>query len=89
MIPDVKTTIGIPNFPSYISGHATFSAAASTILEHIIPANAGKYESMAMEASMSRFISGIHTKMDCDSGKAVGKRVGNFAVLRAEKDGAE
>ena len=89
MIPDIKTLTGVPNFPSYISGHSTFSEAASTILGHIIPANASKYESMSHEAAMSRFISGIHTKMDCDSGMVTGKKIGNYAVLRAQHDGAE
>ena len=89
MIPDIKTLTGIPNFPSYISGHSTFSEAAATILGHILPGNASAYESMSYEAAMSRFISGIHTQMDCDSGLAAGKRVGNFAVLRAQTDGGE
>ncbi len=89
MMPDIKTLTGIPNFPSYISGHSTFSAAAATILGHIIPANAGTYTSMSEEAATSRFISGIHTKMDCDSGLVTGKKIGNYAVLRAMKDGAE
>jgi hypothetical protein len=84
-----KTLTGIPNFPSYISGHSTFSEAAATILGHIIPGNASAYQSMSREAAMSRFISGIHTEMDCDSGLAAGKRVGNFAVLRAQTDGAD
>lgn len=89
MMPDIKTLTGIPNFPSYISGHSTFSEAAATILGHILPANADKYESMSKEAAMSRFISGIHTRMDCDSGLAAGRRVGEFTVLRARTDGAE
>jgi hypothetical protein len=89
MIPDIKTLTGIPNFPSYISGHSTFSEAAATILGHLLPGNASAYESMSNEAAMSRFISGIHTQMDCDSGLAAGKRVGNFAVLRAQTDGGE
>ncbi len=89
MMPDIKTLTGIPNFPSYISGHSTFSEAASTILGHIIPANASKYESMSKEAAQSRFISGIHTKADCDSGLVTGKKIGTYAILRAKKDGAE
>src|SRR5207253_1645404 len=32
MDPSIKTLTGIPNFPSYISGHSTFSGAAATIL---------------------------------------------------------
>jgi hypothetical protein len=89
MMPDIKTLTGIPNFPSYISGHSTFSEAASTILGHIIPANAAKYESMSSQAALSRFIAGIHTKIDCDAGITAGKSVGNYAVARAETDGAE
>jgi PAP2 superfamily len=89
MIPDVKTLTGVPNFPSYISGHSTFSEAAATILGHIIPGNASKYEAMSAEAAKSRFISGIHTKLDCDAGLSVGRNVGNYAVQRAMTDGAE
>ncbi|MBV9961008.1 MAG: phosphatase PAP2 family protein [Parafilimonas sp.] len=89
VIPDVKTLTGVPNFPSYISGHSTFSEAAATILGHILPANASVYEAMSEEAANSRFISGIHTKMDCDSGMVAGKKVGNYAVLKAQHDGAE
>ncbi len=89
MISDIKTLTGIPNFPSYISGHSTFSEAAATILGHLIPANKDAYESMSHEAAMSRFISGIHTRMDCDSGLVTGEKVGNYAVRRAQADGGE
>ncbi|MBS1669074.1 MAG: phosphatase PAP2 family protein [Bacteroidetes bacterium] len=87
--PLIKTLTGIPNFPSYISGHATFSEAASTILGHIIPANAARYEAMSQQASNSRYIAGIHTQNDCTTALKVGRNVGNFAILRAEGDGAE
>ena len=89
MIPEIKTLTGIPNFPSYISGHSTFSEAAATVLSHLIPANSSKYEAMSAEAATSRFISGIHTKLDCDKGLEVGKNVGQFGVYRAMTDGAE
>jgi hypothetical protein len=87
--PEVKTLTGVPNFPSYISGHATFSAAAATILGHIIPAQASKYQAMSQEASNSRFISGIHTEIDCSAALQVGQNIGNYAVQRAMSDGAE
>ena len=89
MISAVKTLTGIPNFPSYISGHSTFSEAAATILGHLIPANASQYEAMSAQAGLSRFISGIHTRLDCDKGIEVGRNVGTFAVQRAMTDGAE
>ena len=87
--PAIKTLTGTPNFPAYISGHSTFSGAASEILGHIIPEKAAAYESMAQEASMSRMYGGIHYKSDCQVGLTVGKNVGNYAVKRAMTDGAE
>jgi membrane-associated phospholipid phosphatase len=87
--PAIKTLTGLPNFPSYISGHSTFSGAAATILGHIIPERAAAYNAMASEASLSRMYGGIHYRSDCEQGLVVGKNVGNFAVQRARSDGAE
>ena len=84
----IKTLTGLPNFPSYISGHSTFSGAASTILGHIIPERKAAYEAMAHEAAMSRLYGGIHYRADCEVGLTVGKNVGNYAVQRAMTDGA-
>jgi len=87
--PNIKTLTGIPNFPAYISGHSTFSAAAATILGHIIPERKTAYEEMAREASLSRMYGGIHYRSDCERGLVVGKNVGDYAVQRAITDGAE
>lgn len=87
--PAVKTLTGVPNFPSYVSGHATFSGAAATLLAHIIPEKADTYQAMAAEAAISRFYAGIHFRIDSEVGLAVGKKVGNYAVQRATTDGAE
>jgi membrane-associated phospholipid phosphatase len=86
---DIKTLTGIPNFPSYVSGHSMFSAAAATILGHILPSRAGAYMSMAQEAANSRVYAGIHYSIDCTAGFTVGENVGNYAVKRAQTDGAE
>lgn len=89
MNPSIKTLTGIPNFPSYISGHATFSSAAAAILGHILPEKAKQYEDMAEEASMSRLYGGIHYRTDCDAGFATGTKIGLKAIERAVSDGAE
>jgi hypothetical protein len=85
----IKTLTGLPNFPSYISGHSTFSGAAATILGHIIPERKAAYDAMANEAALSRLYGGIHYRADCEVGLTVGRNVGNYAVLRAQTDGAE
>ncbi|RFM25921.1 phosphatase PAP2 family protein [Deminuibacter soli] len=85
----IKTLTGIPNFPSYISGHSTFSGAAATILGHLVPERAQAYADMAQEASMSRMYGGIHFRSDCTVGLTVGQNVGKYAIQRAQNDGAE
>jgi hypothetical protein len=87
--PRIKTLTGVPNFPAYISGHSTFSAAAATILGHIIPERKSAYDAMALEASLSRMYGGIHYRADCERGIVTGKKVGDYAVNRAKTDGAE
>jgi hypothetical protein len=85
----IRTLTGIPNFPSYVSGHSMFSSAAATILGHIVPARAGAYAALAQQAADSRIYAGIHYTIDCTVGSAVGQKVGNYAVTRAESDGAD
>lgn len=85
----IKTVTGLPNFPSYISGHSTFSEAAATILGHIIQPKAAAYEAMAKEASLSRMYGAIHYRSDCEKGLETGKKVGDYAIARARTDGAE
>jgi membrane-associated phospholipid phosphatase len=89
MDPRIKTVTGLPNFPSYISGHSTFSGAAATILGHIIKPKATQYTEMAQEASLSRMYGAIHYRSDCEKGLETGNKVGAYAIARARTDGAE
>jgi membrane-associated phospholipid phosphatase len=89
MDANIKTLTGVPNFPAYVSGHSMFSFAAATILGHILPSRASAYQAMAQEAANSRIYAGIHYKVDCEVGGTVGTNVGNYAVKRAQIDGAE
>jgi hypothetical protein len=86
--PSIKTLTGLPNFPSYISGHSTFSGAAAEILGHLVPASKTKFDAMAEEASLSRLYGAIHYRSDCTVGLTVGRKVGGFAIRRALTDGA-
>lgn len=87
--PEIKTLTGVPNFPAYISGHSTFSAAAATVLSHLLPDRGEKFNEMAQEASISRMYGGIHYRSDCEQGLEAGRKVGDYAVARAMSDGAE
>ncbi|MEO5912362.1 MAG: phosphatase PAP2 family protein [Pelobium sp.] len=87
--PAIKTFNGIPNFPSYISGHATFSGSAATILGYLTPSRAKAYNDMAYEASISRLVSGIHFRSDCEVGIEVGEKVGAYFIERGKTDGSQ
>lgn len=88
-IPGFKTILGIPNFPSYTSGHSTFSAAAATVLSHIFPNESTRCEAWAREAAESRIYAGIHYRFDAEVGLTQGRAVGAYVVNRAKIDGAE
>ena len=87
--PSIKTATGTPNFPSYVSGHSTFSGAASVVLSYLIPTKAEQYKTMAKQASDSRLFGCIHYRSDCEKGLELGEKVGGLAVARARTDGAE
>ncbi len=87
--PTIKTVIGLPNFPSYTSGHSTFSAAAAVVLAYLFPSGASSFDAMRDEAAISRLYGGIHYRSDIDVGKDHGKRVGGYTVRFARQDGAD
>jgi hypothetical protein len=87
--PEIRTVIGLPNFPSYMSGHSTFSAAAAQVLSYLFPGGASYFESQMEEAAISRLYGGIHYRSDIEIGKSVGRRVGGYAVTFLRLDGAD
>jgi len=86
--PEIRTIIGLPNFPSYTSGHSTFSAAAADVLSYIFPSSAPTFDALMEEAAISRLYGGIHYRSDIEVGKVVGKRIGEYTVRFAIHDGA-
>jgi hypothetical protein len=87
--PSIKTIIGLPNFPSYTSGHSTFSAAAAVVLAHLFPGGAAGFDAMKDEAGISRLYGAIHYRSDIEGGKEHGARIGGYTVSFAKQDGAE
>jgi hypothetical protein len=87
--PELKTLIGLPNFPSYTSGHSTFSAAAAELLSYVFPSGAPEFARQKDEAAISRLYAGIHYRADIEVGTAHGKRIGGYTVSFARTDGAD
>ncbi len=87
--PSIKTMVGLPNFPSYTSGHSTFSSAAAAVLSYLFPGGAASFESMKDEAAISRLYGGIHYRSDIESGKSHGARISEYTLRFARQDGAD
>ncbi len=85
----IRTSIGLPNFPSYVSGHSTFSSAAASVLAHLFPAGAGAFGAAMEEAAISRLYGAIHYRADIEVGKALGARVASYTIRFAQSDGGQ
>jgi uncharacterized protein (TIGR03437 family) len=89
MDPRIKTSIGLPNFPAYTSGHSTFSAAAADVLSYLFPSGREYFNAQAQEAAISRLYGAIHFRSDIEVGLDHGKKVGAYTVRYAQRDGAD
>ena len=88
-IDDFKTILGTPNFPSYTSGHSTFSSAAAVVLSHFFPESTATLNAWAEEAGLSRSYAGIHYDFDIEAGKQQGISIGNYILDIVRADGGE
>lgn len=84
-----KPYLATPFFPAYVSGHATYSAAAGETLAHLFPQDAKFWRARGKEAAVSRVYGGIHWPIDGSEGRRIGVKVGRLVAQRAKEDGAE
>lgn len=87
--PTIKTATSIPNYPGYVSDHATISSAAATVLAYLFPDQATQLNTQGTEAGLSRLYGGVHYRFDIDAGATWGNRIGQLAVDGAKTDGAQ
>jgi membrane-associated phospholipid phosphatase len=78
--PAITLPIGLPNHPSYPSGHSCQSGAAATVLTHFFPAHGSDLASRVTEAGLSRMYAGIHYRFDITAGQTLGRSVAEFAI---------
>jgi membrane-associated phospholipid phosphatase len=79
--PAIDLPVGLPNFPSYVSGHSTFSGAAAEVLAAAFPSRRSALQAMAEEAALSRLYGGIHYRFDSDAGLDMGRRIGQLVLM--------
>ncbi len=84
----ITTPFGLPNFPSFTSGHASFSGAAASTLGYIFSDQSASLQAMAEEAAVSRLYGGIHFRFDSEIGLQNGRGIGALAIARGQSDGS-
>jgi len=75
-----------PNFPSYVSNRAAFSAASAALLGHLFPRDAAEFEARANEFAESAIWAGIHFRSDIVAGAASGRAVAQRLIDRMRSD---
>jgi hypothetical protein len=94
--PNWTPLLVTPNFPEYVSGHSTYSAAAAAVLTAAFgdnysfttgsPGLAGvtrsfaSFDAAAAEAGRSRIYAGIHFQFSNQDGQAAGKALANYVL---------
>ena len=78
--PAITLPIGLPNHPSYPSGHSCFTAAYATVLEREFPQERARLAALVEEAGLSRMYAGLHFRFDCTAGQELGRNVADWVM---------
>ena len=78
---------GLPNHPSYPSGHSCVSAAAAHVITAYFPEHAATLAAQVADAGRSRVVGGIHYPFDVAAGQALGRSVADWAMAYDRRPG--
>lgn len=78
--PAITLPIGLPNHPSYPSGHSCITGAIMSVLIDAFPSERSKLEAVIEEAGMSRVYGGIHYRFDIEAGQNIGRAAAALAL---------
>jgi membrane-associated phospholipid phosphatase len=72
--------LGVPNHPSYPSGHSCIVSAYATVLASEFPSERRELEAMVEAAGMSRMYAGFHYRFDLAAGQELGRQVARYVL---------
>jgi membrane-associated phospholipid phosphatase len=78
--PQIHLPIGLPNHPSYPSGHSCITASYAGVLADAFPDQTARLDAMVDEAGLSRMYGGLHYRFDCDVGHELGRKVAEWVL---------
>lgn len=76
----IPLPIGLPNHPSYPSGHSCVSSSAARVLATFFPSHTTELNGMVADAGLSRILAGIHYRFDITAGQILGNSVADWAI---------
>ena len=76
----ITLPIGLPNHPSYPSGHSCVSSSAATVIASFFPEHAAELSALVIQAGLSRMYGGLHYDFDVSAGQLLGATVAQFAI---------
>ena len=81
--PGIKLipVVGLPNHPSYPSGHSCSSSAVAEVLSHFFPDQRAQLDAMLAQAGLARMYAGIHYRFDIEAAVGIGRGVARFAIM--------
>jgi membrane-associated phospholipid phosphatase len=78
--PLIHLPVGLPNHPSYPSGHSCITGAIATVLASEFPDESDRLQAMVEEAGLARMYAGLHYRFDCLAGRELGRNVANYVM---------
>lgn len=78
--PGISLAIGLPNHPSYPSGHSCITGALMTVLMDAFPSERARLAGIIELAGVSRVYGGIHYRFDIEAGRLIGERAAALAL---------
>ena len=69
----ITLPIGLPNLPSYPSGHSCFTSAIMTVLIDAFPSERDRLDEVITASGLSRIYAGLHYRFDIEAGQAIGR----------------
>ena len=76
----ITLPIGLPNHPSYPSGHSCITSAIMAVMSDAFPGEKARVDGYTNEAGMSRVYGGIHYRFDILAGQEIGRGAAALAL---------
>jgi membrane-associated phospholipid phosphatase len=76
----ITLPIGLPNHPSYPSGHACITSAIMTVLADALPSERSRLDGIIEQSGLSRLYGGIHYRFDIEAGQEIGRAAAGLAL---------